>query len=122
MDKEDCPTCYDAGFKAGYEQAMYDKAQEKKEKLMTMWISVVDALPERGVLVRTRIKDENGIRNEQLLKRESNLWLFADSSMYVYYTPTEWQPADEADLVPEREKINKQIDMLQQRRDDMRVR
>jgi hypothetical protein len=44
-----------------------------------------------GVAVRTRIKDEHGVRNEQELIRRGRFWWMTDSSMYVYYTPTEYQ-------------------------------
>ena len=50
--------------------------------------------PEKGVLVDTKIHDENGCRNETRLKRDGqngNLWFVADGSMYVYYVPTHWR-------------------------------
>lgn len=59
------------------------------------WISVKDRLPENGIVVRTKIHDENGSRNEQELKRSGNLWFLPDGSMYVYYTPTHWMPLPE---------------------------
>ncbi len=54
------------------------------------WIDVKERLPENGKKVRTKIDDSNGARNEQILKREGNLWFLADGSMYEYYTPTHW--------------------------------
>jgi hypothetical protein len=51
----------------------------------------IDTAPEK-VLVRTKIHDEDGERNWQMLRRQGNLWFFADNSMYVYYTPTHWAP------------------------------
>lgn len=54
------------------------------------WISIQDSLPPEGINVITKISDENGERNEQLLKRKGKLWFYSDMSMYVYYTPTHW--------------------------------
>ena len=42
--------------------------------------------------VMTKIDDQNGLRNEQRLKRRGKLWFFPDMSMYVYYAPTHWRP------------------------------
>lgn len=56
------------------------------------WITCKDRLPENGVAVDTKIDgDGKGCRNEQVLKRQNNLWFFEDGSMYVYYTPTHWR-------------------------------
>lgn len=55
------------------------------------WNQTNTTLPENGVIVDTKIDDENGVRNEQPLKRQNNLWFFPDGSMYVYYTPTHWK-------------------------------
>ena len=58
------------------------------------WIPISSYLPERGKVVETKIDDEKGERNVQLLKLHksegSSLWFFPDDSMYVYYTPTHW--------------------------------
>lgn len=54
------------------------------------WIPV-EIEPTEGLVVDTRIDDEQGIRNEQPLKRIGNLWFHPDGSMYVYYTPTHWR-------------------------------
>jgi hypothetical protein len=45
-----------------------------------------------NVVIRTKIHDWSGERNEQLLMRRGNLWWFPDGSMYVYYRPTHWAP------------------------------
>lgn len=50
------------------------------------WLDIETA-PE-GIVVKTKIHDENGSRNEQNLKRSGNLWFIPDGSMYVYYRPT----------------------------------
>lgn len=42
--------------------------------------------------VMTKIDDEDGVRNEQTLRKRGNLWWYPDGSMYVYYTPTHWKP------------------------------
>lgn len=58
----------------------------------TAWIETRTTLPPEGVVVSTKIDDQKGERNVQLLKRRGRLWFFADGSMYVYYTPTHWAP------------------------------
>lgn len=57
------------------------------------WIACSKVLPDNGLVVETKIDDENGPRNQQRLKRENRLWFVPDGSMYVYYTPTHWRPA-----------------------------
>jgi hypothetical protein len=59
------------------------------------WINADEELPERGVVVDTKVHDEKGERNNQPLKRggmNGNLWFFPDDSRYVYYRPTHWRP------------------------------
>ena len=58
---------------------------------MNDWISTTNELPPDGDEVNTKIDDANGIRNEQALVRQGNLWFFPDRSMYVYYAPTHWR-------------------------------
>lgn len=58
------------------------------------WLSASLIPPEQGLVVMTKIDDEKGARNEQLLKRRGRLWFFPDDSMYVYYTPTHWKHAE----------------------------
>jgi hypothetical protein len=55
---------------------------------MNNWKSI-DTAPEQ-VVVRTKIHDENGCRNEQDLQRRGALWFSPDMLMYVYYRPTHW--------------------------------
>jgi len=62
---------------------------------MTEWIPVSEQLPDSGVVVDTKIDDKDGLRNEQQLVRENNLWFFPDYAMYVYYWPTHWRPSQE---------------------------
>lgn len=57
---------------------------------MTHWHSITPDDSLEGAVVLTRIRDEHGTRNTQLLKRVGRLWFLPDGSMYVYYTPTEW--------------------------------
>lgn len=52
------------------------------------WINVKNNSPKDNVVVKTKIDDIGGIRNEQKLKKVGNLWFVPDGSMYVYYTPT----------------------------------
>lgn len=56
------------------------------------WVLCSEELPPQGVEVDTKIDDENGLRKEQSLKRQGNLWVFPDGAMYVYYAPTHWRP------------------------------
>jgi hypothetical protein len=49
-----------------------------------------DQLPPEGECVKTKIDDQDGCRNEQLLVRKGNLMFYRDMSMYVYYCPTHW--------------------------------
>lgn len=53
------------------------------------WVAASTA-PE-DVPVETKIDDELGVRNEQVLIRKGNRWWFPDNSMYVYYTPTHYR-------------------------------
>lgn len=55
----------------------------------------ISSAPE-GVEVLTKIDDSRGPRNEQTLTRKGRLWFYPDMSMYVYYTPTHWQPVPNA--------------------------
>lgn len=56
-----------------------------------MWHKTSQELPPENVIVRTKIHDEKGCRNETFLFRQGNLWFLANGSMYVYYTPTHWK-------------------------------
>lgn len=53
-----------------------------------------------GEVVETKIDDANGERNQALLMRggSGGLWFVPDGSMYVYYTPTHWRPANPEQL------------------------
>lgn len=59
------------------------------------WIACAERLPPRGTPVETKVDDEHGVRNEQLLMLHdspgSKLWFFPDGRMCVYYTPTHWR-------------------------------
>lgn len=44
-----------------------------------------------GMVYLTKIDDENGVRNEQMLKRKGGIWFHPDGSSYVYYTPTHYK-------------------------------
>lgn len=61
---------------------------------MSEWNSCNVILPENGVEVLTKIDDKDGCRNKTTLKRQGRLWFFPDMSMYVYYDPTHWKPAE----------------------------
>lgn len=55
-----------------------------------MWKSIKEENPPKGRIIKTRIDDAHGIRNEQELKWDGKLWWLPNGSMYVYYTPTHW--------------------------------
>ena len=55
-----------------------------------IWMKCSEALPKDGIVVRTKIDDENGVRNEQDLIRSGHIWFHTDKQMYVYYKPTHW--------------------------------
>jgi len=58
---------------------------------MKEWIKCSVKLPKEGLVVETKIDDNDGIRNEQDLKIIGSSWWLADNSMYVYYKPTHWR-------------------------------
>jgi hypothetical protein len=58
------------------------------------WISVKEKMPPVGVVIDTKIDDENGVRNETQLVFDNPLWFFPDHKMYVYYKPTHWKPTN----------------------------
>lgn len=55
-----------------------------------MWIETAKELPPDGEVVKTKISDEKGDRNECELQLRGCLWFVPDGSMYVYYSPTHW--------------------------------
>lgn len=58
---------------------------------MGEWTRTADEEPPDGAVVETL--SSNG--QQQQLKRQGRLWFFPDGSMYVYYTPEYWRPAQE---------------------------
>jgi len=55
------------------------------------WISVDEQPPNDGEIVDTKIDDWMGIRNEQPLKKQGNIWYVPNGEIYVYYRPTHWK-------------------------------
>lgn len=55
-----------------------------------MWKLISEETPPKGRVIRTKIDDGNGSRNDQELKWDGKLWWVPDGKMYVYYTPTHW--------------------------------
>ncbi len=55
------------------------------------WTKISDWMPPEGVVVNTKIDNQNGVRNEQKLIRHGRLYFHEDGKTYVYYTPTHWQ-------------------------------
>lgn len=72
-----------------------------------MWMQTADT-PE-GVVVMTKIDDENGVRNEGTLKRVGNLWWVPDGSMYVYYRPTHYRRLTAAEQQSEVDKAKRTV-------------
>jgi hypothetical protein len=85
------------GFKGGLPNDTEERKEpmNKEEKPM---IAMREQLPPEGEVVFTHIDDENGLRNEALLRRRGGLMYFPDDSMYVYYAPTHWRPATVKEL------------------------
>lgn len=56
------------------------------------WIACRDEMPPEGERVKTKIDDDKGIRNEQWMCFQRNLWWIGEGrdAMYVYYAPTHW--------------------------------
>ena len=44
-----------------------------------------------GVSILTKVDDDEGVRNVQILIRKGDLFYLPDMSMYVYYSPTHWK-------------------------------
>jgi hypothetical protein len=59
----------------------------------------ISTAPENEV-VETKIDDGSGVRNQQRLLRNRRMWFMEDMSMYVYYTPTHWRPAQGKGVKP----------------------
>jgi hypothetical protein len=55
-----------------------------------MWIEISKQNPPKNKILKTKVDDLNGVRNEQELKFDGKLWWFPDGSMYVYYSPTHY--------------------------------
>lgn len=55
------------------------------------WINVNEELPKEGVVVHAMLGKRRVVTD---LKRRGRLWFLSDGSMYVYYTPTHWQPIE----------------------------
>ncbi len=62
------------------------------------WQPIITA-PENWPVL-TKIDDDKGCRNEQILKRQGRLWWYADGSMYVYYEPTHWMLPSLSESLP----------------------
>ena len=63
---------------------------------MREWINCNEILPEEGVIVETKIDDnDNGNSNHVSacvrLFRRGCLWFCQDGNTYVYYRPTHWR-------------------------------
>lgn len=67
------------------------KPREQQLTSSAPWIALRHSLPAEGIIVDTKIDDENGSRNEQRLYRVGRLWFTEGGKMYVYYEPTHWR-------------------------------
>jgi hypothetical protein len=77
------------------------------------WIPLTVDLPPDGKMVMTKIDDADGVRNEQSLVRQGNLW-FADE-MYVYYRPTHWRELTQEELFKEKQRNEAKISALKEK-------
>lgn len=59
---------------------------------MQHWTPTAQERPPEGVVIDAM--DSGG--HVQKLKRQGNLYFFADMSMYVYYVPTFWKATQQA--------------------------
>lgn len=57
---------------------------------MGTWKKITEEQPPQKKVLKTKISDAKGDRNEQELVLSGNLWWTPDMKMYVYYTPTHW--------------------------------
>lgn len=57
---------------------------------MGEWKLVSKENPPKNRVIKTKIDDYDGVRNEAELKWDGKLWWTPDSKMYVYYIPTHW--------------------------------
>ena len=58
---------------------------------MTTYTPITQSIVPEGIVLQTCIIENDGIRMEQPLIKEGNLWWTADRKMYIYYTPTHWK-------------------------------
>lgn len=54
------------------------------------YIPISQVSPPKNEPLMTKISDEKGDRNEQILILKDNLWWTKDLKVYVYYAPTHW--------------------------------
>lgn len=78
------------------------------------WFSVTDGLPQRDVVVETKIDDGWGCRNQTFLKLHGSLWFFPDMSMYVYHEPTHWRMPNAARPNPRRLQHDQAVILTEQ--------
>ena len=96
-----CPQCAGTGDYVSESQARYGwehsspcnmcngTGKVKRDSSTLNWKDIKTfGLPPEGSTVLTKIDDANGVRNEQVMKFDKNLWFIGD--MYVYYSPTHW--------------------------------
>lgn len=55
-----------------------------------MWKLISEEAPPEKKVIKTKVDDKDGCRNEQELIKDGRLWWMPDHQMYVYYTPTHW--------------------------------
>src|SRR5207248_2741298 len=85
----------------------------------TEYISCAEELPKDGIVVMSKIADEKGERNEQLLKRQGNLWFVPSGDMYVYYRPTHWRSATTDELLRVRKEFGQREDEERRRIEEL---
>ena len=55
-----------------------------------MWNNIKQVSPPLKKEILTKISDEHGDRNEQVLRFDGSNWWSSDGT-YVWYTPTHWK-------------------------------
>jgi hypothetical protein len=61
------------------------------------WKTAVDV--PTNVMLMTKIDDEHGVRNVQILYRSGNLWFMPENQMYIYYAPTHYRELTESEKI-----------------------
>lgn len=56
------------------------------------WTRCEHILPPNGVVVQTKLDEDDGVYIERLAKRHETFWFMTSGAVYMFYTPTHWRP------------------------------